>query len=372
MQALKKIRLRGWKSIQDQTIELQSLNVIIGANGSGKSNLISVFKMLNAMFAHEPGFRNYIGISGGADSLLHFGKRRTPTAEMELVFDTDTGQTTYFASWAAAAQDALIFTEERVEFVRSGSNTPQVCDLGAGHTESKLPFVADHENDARARVALQILRRCRLFHFHDTSDNSAIRDSAFIEANRFLYPDAGNLPAMLYLFQEKYPTAFRRITAAAKQMIPSLHSFLLEPSRLNSQRILLKWLQHNNDYEFGPHQLSDGSIRFIALCTLFSQPAELQPLLVAIDEPELGLHPAAIEILSGMVKAAARNCQVVMATQSPIFLDHFYPENVLVAHTRDGVSEFSRLSTEELQDWLQEYSLGEVWEKNVVGGGPYG
>ena len=126
------------------------------------------------------------------------------------------------------------------------------------------------------------------------------------------------------------------------------------------------------DYEFGPHQVSDGSIRFLALATLFLQPLELMPLLIAIDEPELGLHPSALEVLAGMVKAAARHCQVILATQSSTLLDHFSADDVIVANTRNGASEFKRLSDAELESWLEEYSLGEVWEKNVVGGGPYG
>lgn len=372
MHILKQIRLRNWKSIADQSIDLKPLNVIIGANGSGKSNLISVFEMLNAMFAHEPGFRNYVGQSGGADSILHFGKKKSPAAEMELTFDTDTGETKYLANWAAAAQDSLIFTDERAEFHGTNYTRPVVRHVGAGHSESQLEEFAESRNDKTCKTTLHLVRGCRLFHFHDTSANAPIRDASYIEANRFLYPDAGNLASMLYLFEKQHPTAFRRISSAAKQMIPAFHSFLLEPSRLNDKQILLKWFQAGADYEFGPHQVSDGSIRFLALATLFLQPPELMPLLIAIDEPELGLHPSALEVLAGMVKSAARHCQVILATQSSTLLDHFSADDVIVANTRNGASEFKRLSDAELESWLEEYSLGEVWEKNVVGGGPYG
>lgn len=368
MQILKQIRMTNWKSIADQTIDLKPLNVVIGANGSGKSNLLSVFRMLNAMFAHEPGFRNYVGQSGGADSILHFGKKRSPTATLELTFDTNTGTTRYFANWAAAAQDSLIFTDERAEFQGSNRTHPQVRHVGAGHSESQL----EANNDTTCQTTLYLVRGCRLFHFHDTSANARIRDASYIEANRFLYPDAGNLAAMLYFFEKQHPTAFRRISSAARHMIPGFHSFLLEPSRLNDKQILLKWFQAGADYEFGPHQLSDGSVRFLALASLFFQPPELMPLLIAIDEPELGLHPSSLEVLSGMVKSASQHCQVILATQSSTLLDHFSADDVIVANTRDGISEFKRLSEAELESWLKEYSLGEVWEKNVVGGGPYG
>jgi predicted ATPase len=370
MQMLKKIRVAGWKSIRDQTIDLAPLTVVIGANGAGKSNLLSLFRLLNALVARTPEFRTYVGKSGYADTLLHFGSRRTPVAELELVFDTDEGENRYYARWAAASGGTLIFTDERVEFQRNGLITPRVVSLGAGHAETKLVQAAD-DGDLTAAVVLRLLRACRLYHFHDTSESSAVRGPAYLEANRFLYPDAGNLASMLYLFQKKHPAAYRRITGAVRQMVPNFGDFVLEPSRLNEREILLNWTQKGQDYEFGPHQLSDGSLRFIALASLLLQPGDNLPLLIALDEPELGLHPAALEVLAGMARSAALNCQVLFATQSPVFLDHFEPEQVVVVNTREGASEFQRLSSQTLSAWLAEYTLGEVWEKNVVGGGPY-
>ena len=371
MQMLKKIRVAGWKSIKDQTVDLTPLTVVIGANGAGKSNLLSLFKLLNAMFATTPGFRNYVGQSGFADSLLHYGTRQTSIAEMELTFSTHNGETTYFARWAAAAGGTLIFTEERVAFLREGLSKAGVVDLGAGHSETNLLRSAEEKNQT-AVVALRLLRSCRLFHFHDTSDNSAARKPCYVEANRFLYPDAGNLAAMLYLVREQYPTAYRRITATVRQMVPDFDGFVLEPSKLNEKQILLNWTHKGREYEFGPHQLSDGSLRFIALATLLLQPEEKLPLLIALDEPELGLHPSALEVLSGMAKAASLHSQLVFATQSSVFLDHFEPENIVVVTSRSGTSEFQRLDAEKLESWRVDYTLGEIWEKNIVGGGPYG
>ncbi len=229
MQMLKRIRVAGWKSIRDQTIELTPLTVVIGANGAGKSNLLSLFKLLNVLFAGTPGLRNYVGMNGYADSLLHYGSRETPVAELELVFETDAGEYRYLGRWAAAAGGALIFTEERAEFLISGAVAPFVVDLGAGHPETNLVRSAEDGN-ATSAVVLQLLRSCRLFHFHDTSENSAIRRPSYIEANRFLYPDAGNLAAMLYLYKQRYPAAYRRITATVRQIVPDFADFVLEPS----------------------------------------------------------------------------------------------------------------------------------------------
>ncbi len=368
---LKRIRVVGWKSIKNQTLDLTPLTVVIGANGAGKSNLLSLFKLLNAMFANTPGLRNYVGQCGSADSLLHYGSKETPIAELELTFATDTGETSYFARWAAATGGTLIFTEERVVFHRVGWPTPKVVDLGAGHTESNLLRSAD-DGEQKSIIALRLLRSCRLFHFHDTSETCAARKPCLVEANRFLYPDAGNLAAMLFLFQQQNQTAYRRISATVRQMVPDFDAFLLEPRKLNEKQILLNWTHKGRPYEFGPHQLSDGSLRFIALATLLLQPVDKLPLLVSLDEPELGLHPAALEILAGMAKATSLNCQFLFATQSSGFLDHFEPENVVVVNCKSGTSEFDRLEAEKLAAWREEYTLGEIWEKNVVGGGPYG
>jgi len=375
MQMLKRIRIAGWKSIRDQTIDLTPLTVVIGANGAGKSNLLSLFKLMNAMFANTPGLRSYVAQSGAADSVLHYGIKRTRVAQMELTFATETGETSYFADWAAAAGGSLIFTDERAEYLKAGSVQPFVVELGAGHAESNLASATlEGEPRAVARtadVALKLLRGCRLFHFHDTSETSAARQPCLVENNRFLFPDAGNLAAMLYLFREQYPTAFRRISATVRQMIPDFDAFVLEPRELNKNQILLKWTRKGSDYEFGAHQLSDGSLRFIALATLLLQPEEKLPLLIALDEPELGLHPAALEVLAGMAKSTSQDCQIVFATQSPSFLDHFEPENVIVVNSHEGASVFEHLDAEKLSVWREEYSLGEIWEKNVVGGGPY-
>jgi predicted ATPase len=370
MRMLKSVHVAGWKSIHDQTVDLTPLNVIIGANGAGKSNLLSLFKLLNAMFAKTPGFRNYVGMNGYASSLLHYGSKHTPVAEIGFTFGTYTGETRYVARWAEAAGGTLIFTEEKVEYQREGWSTAQIVPLGAGHSETKLVDSAEEGNQT-SEAALDLLRSCRLFHFHDTSENCAARRPCLVEANRFLYPDAGNLAAMLYLFQERHPTAFRQISTTVQQMVPDFHAFVLEPSNLDQRQILLKWCHKGSKYEFGPHQLSDGSLRFIALVTLLLQPQEKMPLLIALDEPELGLHPAALEVVAGIAKAASLHTQLVFGTQSSTFLDHFEPENVIVVDSQSGASQFRRFEAERLEAWLADYTLGEVWEKNVVGGGPY-
>jgi len=367
MARLQSIRIAGWKSIQDivPKLELGSINVLIGANGSGKSNFVSFFKLMNELVNER--LQTYIGQSGGADSVSHYGSKITPHIEAELEFETETGLYLYTIHLAHAAPGSLLFVEERLVPVVSG---PKTIKIGiGGHRESHLREWAD-QGDQNAQEVRSVLERCRVFHFHDTSTTAKIRSSGYIEANHYLYSDGGNLAAMLYLYQQTKPTIYRRIVSTVRQIMPMFDDFVLEPQRLNSKNILLNWKQTDSEYLFGPHQLSDGTLRAMALITLFLQPEEDLPDVIILDEPELGLHPHAIEIITGLIRAASLKTQVILTTQSMTFLDHFEPEEIIVVDFEWGHSVFRRLVPEELKDWLEDYSVGELWEKNVLGGGP--
>lgn len=367
-QMVTRLRIAGWKSIRDAALDLRPITVLIGANGSGKSNLVSFFRLLNDLVGER--LQAHIGKCGGANAVLHLGAKRTPVLECELDFKTFTGESRYVARWAAAAGDRLVFTDERIEFWREGRSYPFEKSLDAGHWESALRAQAD-EGEQTAGVIRRLLSRCRVFHFHDTSDSSPMRRVCYIEANRHLYPDGGNVAAMLYAYREAHPTVYQRIVATVRQMAPFIDDFVLEPERLQSQQIALKWRQSGSDYEFGPHQLSDGTLRMIALTTLLLQPEADLPLLIALDEPELGLHPTAIHVLSDLVRKVSHHCQVVLATQSTVFVDCFDLSEIVIASTDDGATSLLRPDPEQLQEWLDDYTVSELWEKNVLGGGPY-
>ena len=228
------------------------------------------------------------------------------------------------------------------------------------------------DGDRDAQIISLFLNRCRVFHFHDTSETAKLRLSGYIEENQHLNADGGNLAAMLYLYKQTKPLVYDRIKSTVRKIMPMFDDFVLEPQRLNPRNILLNWKQIGSDYLFGPHQLSDGSLRAMALITLFLQPEEDLPDVIILDEPELGLHPHAIEIITGLIRAASLKTQVILTTQSTTFLDHFEPEEIIVVDFEAGHSVFRRLEPEELKDWLEDYSVSELWEKNVLGGGPLG
>jgi predicted ATPase len=367
MARLSSIRIAGWKSIRDMDpgLELGPLNVLIGANGSGKSNLVSFFKLLHEVEAEH--LQTYIGQSGGADSVLHFGSKVTSRINTDLEFETDAGRIQYALGLLHGAPDALWIEGEQI--VPQSSGPPTITVGVGGRRESHLRQWAA-QCDQNAKIINDLLRRFRVFHFHDTSQSAKIRQESYIEANQGLYSDGGNLAAMLYLYQQTKPMVYRRIVSTVRKVMPMLDDFVLEPQRLNPRYILLNWKQKGSDYVLGPHQLSDGSLRAMALITLFLQPTEDLPPLIVIDEPELGLHPHAIVIIAGLIRAASLTSQVLLMTQSTTFLDHFEPGEIIVVDSRDGRSLFRHLNTRELRYWLKDYSVGQLWEMNVLGGGP--
>ena len=123
---------------------------------------------------------------------------------------------------------------------------------------------------------------------------------------------------------------------------------------------------------FGPEHFSDGTLRFIALATLFLQPPKLLPQVIFVDEPELGLHPQAVDVLASMVKQATESTQVIMATQSPRLLDSFDYKDIIVAEKdrETGCTMLDRLDEDEVKVWLEDYSLSQIWDKNIIGGQP--
>lgn len=348
-------------------LELTPLNILIGANGAGKSNLISFFKMLNEMMAGR--FQQYIGISGRAQSLLYFGPKTTLQIEAKLEFEVESGSDTYLLRLFHAAGDTLIFAEETLSYLETGRESPRLDGLGAGHQETNINKAIEEEK-VTAKVLKRLLDRCRVYHFHDTSPTAGVRQSCYVGDNRWLMPDAGNLAALLLRFREGDGNpAYQRIVGTIRLIAPFFDDFVLEPDA--SHRVILNWREKESDRVFGPHQFSDGSLRAICLATLLLQPEDEFPKLIVVDEPELGLHPYALNVIADLFSKASLHTQILISTQSSSFLDNFNPKDVIAVNREGKESKFKRLHPEDLEIWLEEYSLGEVWEKNVIGGGPH-
>ncbi len=372
MTKLNSITIRGFRSIKEATLEFRPLNVLIGANGAGKSNLISFFKMMNELTAGR--LQQYIAATGRATANLYFGPKVTQQLEATLNFTVKNAVDTYRMRLFLAANDSLIFAEEHLSFLTESHVDPKQMNLGAGHAETLLgdtTYKDEPTAKTTAKTLLYLLNRCRVYHFHDTGPTARIMQYCYVDGDRWLMPDAGNLAAVLYRLQSQDETAYRRIVATVKQVAPFFDDFVLEPTGPGKKDIILNWRHRASDLVFGPHQLSDGTLRAICLISLLMQPAEDLPRLIIVDEPELGLHPYALNVIASLFQSASHHAQVLLSTQSGAFLDHFDVEDVIIVERDGESSKFVRPNAEELKDWLQDYSLGEIWAKNVIGAGPH-
>lgn len=370
MAILRRVILNGFKSIKTMDIELHNLNVLIGANGAGKSNLVSFFKMLNEMMAGR--LQEYIAVSGRAQSLLHFGPKVTPQITAKLEFEADNGTDTYNMRLHHAPGDTLYFAQETLSILHTNGQSLKVFPLAfPGDMETRIGEKADAGQEA-AGVFKNLLNNCRVYHFHDTSPAARVRQYCYIGDNRWLMPDAGNLAALLYrLRNENNGSAYHPIVTTIRSIAPFFDDFELEPSGPGKKDIILNWRGKKSDRVFGPHQLSDGTLRAICLITLLLQPEEELPGLVIVDEPELGLHPYALNVIASLFSKASHHTQVLIGTQSSTFLNNFNPGDVIVVNRDDRESQFERPDPAKLAEWLEDYNLGEVWEKNIIGGGPH-
>jgi predicted ATPase len=369
MNRLKRLRVEGFKSFREAELEFGNLTVLIGANGAGKSNFVSLFQMLRASMEGE--LQQWVGKQGGGNAILHYGARTTPRMSFDLQYETGVGVNRYHARLVHAASDTLVYDGEGLTFTNAPHGSPATAvqkSFGSGHKESAVVEAGQTGNKAVAAANASLLK-WRHYQFHDTSPVAGIRMKRYVHDNRYLRGDAGNLCAYLFAMREKKRAHYDRIVNTIRLAAPFFGDFDL--GLLDDERsVMLNWRESGRDMLFGPHQLSDGTLRFMALTTLLQQPREDLPSLMIIDEPELGLHPFAIAVLGGMIRSVSKACQVVLATQSVSLIDEFEPSDIVVVDRHEGESTFNRLDPEKLEDWLANYSVSQLWEKNVLGGRP--
>ncbi len=376
MSTLDWITVKGFKSIKSADVELLPINVLIGANGAGKSNFMEVFSFLNAM--RLGGLRDYVMRAGGADKILHFGSKKTQFLNLGISFENEKRE--YNIVLAPNDADGMFPSKERLipssEGVRTSVKQEQIfegfdsTDYGIGGRGGEAGIYNSKDKSSAIPYVREHLLQWRVYHFHDTSASSPVKKTTALNDNRFLRHDSSNLAAFLYHLREIHGDSYNMIRRTVQLVAPFFDDFFLEPRVLNEDTIRLEWRHRGSDNYFDAASLSDGSLRFIALATLLLQPRELRPSVILLDEPELGLHPAAITILAALIKQVSVDTQIVVATQSSLLLDHFEPEDVLVTERVEGATQFTRLDGEKLKNWLEDYSLGQLWEKNELGGRP--
>ena len=367
--ALDYITVKGFKSIVAiEKLRVRSINIVIGANGSGKSNFIGVFSFLHAI--RDGRLRDYVTAAGGAEKLLHFGSKNTKEMSFHLSFEDGINQ--YGLKLSPAADDGLFPSEEMAYFWRKDQYpSPYGTGLNLAPLEQRREAgISDPKSEGVAAWVRERLGGWRLYHLHDTSSSSPMRKTARVDDNEFLRPDGSNLAAFLFYLREAHPESYSLIRRVVQRVAPFFEDFQLKPLRLKADDIRLEWRHKGSDQYFDASSLSDGTLRFIVLATLFLQPEKYRPSVILVDEPELGLHPYAIGMLASLIRQASVQTQVIVSTQSSLLLDHFEPDDVLIANRVEGGTQISRLDPSQLAAWREDYSLGQLWEKNEFGGRP--
>ncbi len=360
---LDSIEIEGYRSIAKARVELKRLNVLIGANGSGKSNFVGVFKTVRQIVDQR--LQESVLTAGGAERWLRHGQKQTAEIRFKIHFILNA----YEVRLAPSDDGSLIIREENAFFDRVWYGGPHKRPTGTASRESALREIA-----AQVRNTGHVLSGVlswKVFHFHDTSRTAAVKQTCAVDDNITLREDGANLAAVLFRIRTTDPTGYQRILRSIQQVAPFFEDFTLQPSRLNSNVIKLEWKERGSDLYLDGHSLSDGTLRFICMATMLHQPEP--PEVIVIDEPELGLHPFAITVLANLFRSVAteRSVQIVAATQSTAFVNQLSPEEIIVVdRDQQNGSTFRRPTEQEISTWLDEYGLGDLWEKNVIGGRP--
>lgn len=351
MNPLRKVKIQGYKSIRSLELDLKNRNILIGGNGAGKSNLLAFFEMLQHIRRYE--FQNYTLKQGGANTILYNGRKITE----ECYFSIYRDRWMFYGRLKPNNMDNFYFAQQGLYDYINCINS-YTAD---GFPEMKDEFIVEQE---------KVLSDIGIYHFHDTSVSSAMKALCDRNDNIELAPDGRNIAAILYRIKLTNSQIYWEIVNIIRMVAPYFQDFILRENPLNPQKIRLEWRKEGCEIPFGAEQLSDGTLRFLCIATLLCAPEDMRKDVLCIDEPELGLHPFAVTVITELMKKYADERQIIAATQSIEFMNEFCPEDIIVVDSRKGESFFRRVDENELKEWMEEYTLGELWQKNVIGGRP--
>lgn len=361
---LTEISVEGFKSLKNVNLPLKSVNILIGANGVGKSNTLGFFEMISYMMSGD--LQEYVRRKGGGDALLFNGAKQTRSMRASLAFASNTGKNEYEFRLSHTEDNALAFSEEQYRFTPKGEQKSTWNNMGIGHVEAKIIDPALHKS---AHITKRMMQNCDVYQFHDTSPTSPIKVGWDVGDVRYVKGHGGNLASVLLDMRENWGAHYNELVRIIRQAVPIFKDFDLHTLY---GKVALRWTpQNDSDKSFGAHLTSDGTLRLMALVTLLCMPDERMSDVILLDEPELGLHPEAIALVAALIKRVSRKKQVIVATQSPLLLNEFSVDDIAVAEMNEkGETEFRRLMSKDFLQWLDEFKAGDLWQKNLLGGNP--
>lgn len=359
MPAVSELSVAGFRSFAKlDRLRLAARNILIGANGSGKSKFVEVFQFAQAVWKGR--LEKYVARTGGADPLLHYGAGTTKRMSFRISF-AEPGGTLELVLEPTDDQRLFVTAEgmSDLPWLRPDWDPNQSSDI-----------VAPRAGDMGEDPGDQYLNSWRIYDFRGVGRGSALRQNSDLYDGETMHSDGSNLASFLYVLGRKHRKSYDRIRDSVRMVAPFFEDFDIRPFALDKRILRLRWRHTDSDRSFDVSEFSDGTLRFVALVTALAQPVELRPSTIVLDEPELGLHPFAINVLASLIQSASVHTQMVVSTQSALLIDSFEPEDVLVADRVDGATQLTRLKSSELAEWLQDYTLGELWQKNELGGRP--
>ena len=398
---IKSLHIRGMLSFQDMFIDMRPLNVLIGPNASGKSNLIEIVALLQSLPGDLAGFirqsggisewlwkgeekRNELARSGRIEAILssYVPTSIVPTSmSLRYLIDiTDMFQRLDVLSERLEDEYPVKECDRPFEYfqVRAGagsivsdiirtteSSTRQIKEGDLSTGQSILHEIRDPTTNVEITFLGRRLSETRIYREWNIGRKSAVRKPQPADApNDFLNESFSNLALVINQLQRG--PAIREIEENLREFYELYEQIGVSVEADGAQL----WLREKGLQDAIPAtRLSDGTLRYLALLTILCHPTP--PPLICIEEPELGLHPDMIPQIGKLLLSASERTQLIVTTHSKALIDRLWedPESVIVCERDfDAGSEFKRLSADKLEKWLERYELGELWEKGVLGG----
>jgi predicted ATPase len=363
---LRKVTVRGLTSLAATELELSSpVTLLVGPNGAGKSNVVDSFELLGRIVDQQ--LNDFLLRKGGFSAIVHRPTDPTSTPRaIELEFwgewqdDKSNGYRVLIEPGpddGGLVQETTLF-HDRARY----PDRPYNQSLGRAR-ESRLRTAASEGRTPK--YVFEMVSGCRVFHFDDTSADAPPKLRADPADNLTLAPDAHNIAPILKRLQSEDGGRYQRILRSIRTVAPYFDDFVLETE---GSSLRLRWRERGLDSVFSAENLSDGTLRYVCLSVLLLQ--DSAPGTIVLDEPELGLHPFAIHQLASLLRSVGSGRRVVAATQSVTLLEQFTVEEVAIVERTPSGTQIQKPNPIELEKWLEDYSLGELWEKNLLGGRP--
>lgn len=379
---IKKMKIHGFKSLKEIDFKMRPLNVLIGLNNGGKTNFLDFFEFLSEA-AHEELQNAIAGRRGGFHSLLYAGyadleKEENKKISWEIDFlvpalPEEEKNISYKVTLAPSFRQTRVDDEWfrgrslRKEKRALGRPLPRTGLLGKPEAEPKKGelFIAQAPEGNMEYFFRDYMRSWATYEF-STAKDSPLRREQTLKAGVGVSPIGDNLAAVLLNMREQreHRDAYNEIIKTLRVAFPTFKD-LHFPCEVSEGKIALRW-EGEFKREFPMHVLSDGVLKFLCLTTLLLSPDP--PDLICIDEPEIGLHPQLIGLVAELLTAASERTQLIVATHSPQLIKRLKPEDVVIVEKKDGATELRRLPTEELEAWLRDFTLDELWLTGVIGG----